>query len=281
MAFDNASVSADSIHVCSHPSSLAQESLLYVETAGLYRVTEKYHISRICFGSFLIIVLTEGRMLCSNENETVTAGPGDIVLLETRKPHTYYALRPSNFSFIHFGGQEAERLVQHIRNKSGMLVKGNHGQVINAMIQDQIGKLQAAEMDEFSNSAFLYQLLMTVYSDAVQSSLPTDEAQLIEQIQSYILAHLPDHLTIEQLAAQAGYSVPYFSQIFRHVTGYAPYAFILKARLEHSQHLLLKTTLSIQEVAERSGFPSQANFSYMFRKEFGYTPTTYRKMSAG
>ena len=84
---------------------------------------------------------------------------------------------------------------------------------------------------------------------------------------------------MEELASQAGYSPPYLSRMFKRSTGYAPYAFILKARLEHSQHLLLRTTLSIQEVAEQSGFPSQANFSYMFRKEFGYTPSDYRKMS--
>ena len=54
---------------------------------------------------------------------------------------------------------------------------------------------------------------------------------------------------MEQLAAQAGYSPAYFSQLFRRATGYTPYAFILKARLEHSQHLLMRTNLSIQQVA--------------------------------
>ena len=278
MAPENTGVRADSVHVSANPSAMAQESLLYVETAGTYHVSEQYRISRLCFGNYLLILVQEGRLFCSADGSTATAGPGDAMLLESRKPHTYYAARPTTFSFVHFGGREADRLFPLIREKAGLLIKGDRSDALQELLLQLIAQLRTDSLDEFEASARLYRLLMLLYADAQRSRLGQSEQELVRRIQDYILTHLAERLTVEQLAAQAGYSPTYFSQLFRQATGYAPYAFILKARLEHAQHLLIRTALSIREVAEQSGFPSQANFSYMFRKEFGCTPTAYRDM---
>ena len=55
-------------------------------------------------------------------------------------------------------------------------------------------------------------------------------------------------------------------------------SFIMKLRLEHFCNLLETTELPVRTAADKSGFIDSSNFSTIFRKYKGMTPTEYRKM---
>lgn len=54
-------------------------------------------------------------------------------------------------------------------------------------------------------------------------------------------------------------------------------SYIIKLRLEHFCHLLETTDLPVNIAADRSGFIDNSNFSTIFKKYKGMTPTEYRK----
>ena len=54
-------------------------------------------------------------------------------------------------------------------------------------------------------------------------------------------------------------------------------SYILKLRLEHFCHLLQTSELPVSTAADRSGFIDNSNFSTLFKKYMGMTPTEYRK----
>ena len=54
-------------------------------------------------------------------------------------------------------------------------------------------------------------------------------------------------------------------------------SYITKLRLDHFCHLLESTELPVSEAADKSGFIDSSNFSTIFRKYKGMTPTEYRK----
>lgn len=54
-------------------------------------------------------------------------------------------------------------------------------------------------------------------------------------------------------------------------------SYIIKLRLEHLCHLLETTELPISVAADKSGFIDSSNFSTIFKKYKGMTPTEYRK----
>ena len=54
-------------------------------------------------------------------------------------------------------------------------------------------------------------------------------------------------------------------------------SYIMKLRLEHFCNLLETTELPVSIVADRSGFIDNSNFSTIFKKYKGMTPTEYRK----
>lgn len=95
----------------------------------------------------------------------------------------------------------------------------------------------------------------------------------------YVQAHLPEPVTVADLARCCGVGVTSFSSSFRLATGSTPHRYLRKARIERSCELLRTTGLSVGEVAGAVGFRGQAHFATAFREERGLTPTAYRNSS--
>ncbi len=96
-------------------------------------------------------------------------------------------------------------------------------------------------------------------------------------IQDLIESRLDADLTLQELAAEIGYSRSHFLRMFRATTGMTPHRYVLKRRVERARQLLEGLEFSIAEVAIICGFSSQAHLTLAFRKEFGITPTEYRR----
>ena len=90
-------------------------------------------------------------------------------------------------------------------------------------------------------------------------------------------ASLPEHVTLEELAAVTGLSQWHFSRAFKGSTGMAPYRFQLGARIRRAQTLLVDTRASLEQVAEATGFADAVHFGKTFRRIVGTTPAAWRK----
>ncbi len=99
----------------------------------------------------------------------------------------------------------------------------------------------------------------------------------IEAACSYIERHLEEELSIASLAAYAGYMEYYFSKKIKRELEMTPAEYIRKKRLTKAALLLRSSDLDVQQIASRLQFCSQSYFTDCFRKEFGVSPTKYRK----
>jgi AraC family transcriptional regulator len=96
-------------------------------------------------------------------------------------------------------------------------------------------------------------------------------------IQDLIESRLEADLTLQELAAEIGYSRSHFLRMFRATTGTTPHRYVLKRRVERARQLLEQAEPSIAEIAFSCGFSSQAHLTLAFRKQFGITPAEYRR----
>ena len=69
---------------------------------------------------------------------------------------------------------------------------------------------------------------------------------------------------------------PFFRKI-KALTGMSPNDFIRMIRLKHAASLLLKSDLNISEICYDVGFVSPRYFRECFKKQFGHTPTDYKR----
>jgi LacI family transcriptional regulator len=92
----------------------------------------------------------------------------------------------------------------------------------------------------------------------------------------HIRDHVSDGTVVDQLIHVAGVSRSTLERRFRELLGRSPKEEILRVRLERAKLMLTETTLSIDTIARRSGFPSGKYFGDVFRREVGTPPGTFR-----
>jgi len=98
----------------------------------------------------------------------------------------------------------------------------------------------------------------------------------ILQLLHTIGGRLDGDVSLDALAARAGWSPFHFHRAFRRVTGETPKQYTLRVRVERAAARLLTHDEPILEVAAGVGFASHAVFTRAFRRHFGCTPVQYR-----
>jgi AraC family transcriptional regulator len=98
----------------------------------------------------------------------------------------------------------------------------------------------------------------------------------LNRVIEYIEANFNREIALTALAHTAGMSPHYFSELFKQSLHLSPYQYVLRRRIEHARRLLHEPGVSIFEAAMRSGFSDQSQFTKLFRRMVGVTPTGYR-----
>lgn len=96
----------------------------------------------------------------------------------------------------------------------------------------------------------------------------------------YMEHNLADSLYLEAVAREAYLSKFHFCREFKKHLGVTPIQFMLTRRIAHAANLLETTDLPIVQVATKSGFNDQSEFSRWFKRTIGLTPSSYRKSLA-
>lgn len=86
-----------------------------------------------------------------------------------------------------------------------------------------------------------------------------------------------DTVTLDDVARRFYLSKQYVSRFIKEKSGLTFCENVQKFRMKKAEELLVTTNLSIETVAERSGYPSVEHFNRKFKKLHGTTPMQYRK----
>ena len=126
----------------------------------------------------------------------------------------------------------------------------------------------------------IYTVLGQRYLNGVRTksadALRNMDPEVINAVMTYINNHYRESLTLEHVAAFAGFSRCYFSRSFKRQTGYSFKNYLCQKRLQVAADLLIRTEIPMRDVAFESGFGSAATFNRVFRENKGCTPTQYR-----
>ena len=104
----------------------------------------------------------------------------------------------------------------------------------------------------------------------------TEYHQRLERAFEYIENHLESNISLEDLAAKAGYSPGHFIWIFRTVTGYMPMEYVRRRRMTEAARAILAGN-DIVDTVYRYGFSAQDAFTRSFRNSIGLTPGQVRE----
>jgi transcriptional regulator GlxA family with amidase domain len=102
----------------------------------------------------------------------------------------------------------------------------------------------------------------------------------LRELPVYILEHLRDPLTIEELAGRVSMSVRNFSRVFVEEFDVTPAVFVDKLRIETAKRLVEESARSLEEIAADCGLGSLDTLTRAFMREFRRTPAQLRKTAS-
>lgn len=278
MQLDPLYYEASSIHYYV-PQPVGREHLLYYPVSiGYFDCKPSYGIQRNLFSSYLLLVMLTGSMYFQTRKSRGTVRAGQVLLLDCNAPHSYTAQGKCSFTFVHFSGAQSKEIYEEIESTVGNLISLRAPNELHETIGEMLSSMRSERrMNESETSAMIYGMLMKLMEKSGASGKGGIGNPVVDRAITYIQTHLTEKLSVEEIAASAGYSSSYFSHMFASETGMSPYQFVVKSRVEHAQQLLKTTRLAVQDIAFQCGFNSAANFCYTFRRMTGTSPHEYRK----
>jgi AraC-like DNA-binding protein len=118
-------------------------------------------------------------------------------------------------------------------------------------------------------------------STSLQYHLPRSETKqeiLCRELIDYVHHNLHLPLSMKMLAEHFNVSAFHLNRVFRASQNTTVMHYVTELRVKAAQRMLAGNSERISDVAQLTGFNSIANFSTVFRRHTGLTPSQYRKM---
>lgn len=217
--------------------------------------------------------------------ETEIRRAGVSVLLKAGDAY-YYApnvrqeyIKNKTFScWLHFSGTGAASLVRKLAYpREGPLYCKNLTETKLLFTRASTEFFSNAQHKDILCAALAVQILAQ-FSPVRPSMRPDDEnISLIYAAAQEMQKNFADPVAVAELAKKYAMSEGKFSLLFKKVIGVSPYKYLSSIRLSYACYLLRSTSLTVAEIAYRSGYDDPLYFSKLFKKKYLSSPKEYRK----
>ncbi|WP_050942385.1 transcriptional regulator FtrA [Acetobacter tropicalis] len=113
-------------------------------------------------------------------------------------------------------------------------------------------------------------------SQFIERSVPPPSGARLSELLETVQKRIGEKWSLERMAEIAHVSIRTLHRHIYESTGLAPSEWVKRQRIAYARDLLEETTLSVDEIAQRSGFGTTTNFRQHFRGAIGLPPASYR-----
>ncbi|MGN0370923.1 MAG: AraC family transcriptional regulator [Butyrivibrio sp.] len=127
----------------------------------------------------------------------------------------------------------------------------------------------------------LFDFFYILYQNSDESGPVKDNRNLerIKEVIKYIDHNYASDITIEEISAVCGFSSSHFMKFFKNTMGTSFIDYLNDYRLAVASRLLLSSESNIIDIAEGCGYNNLSYFNRIFKKKYGMTPSSYRKVN--
>lgn len=144
--------------------------------------------------------------------------------------------------------------------------------------------LEKILFENTSKKAYSNEKITSLMKDCIiniirAASLQTDSRadSMLELVMEYIHENYNKNVDNFTLAQLVGYHPYYLNKLFLSANGITLHKYVANYRIAVAEQLLLSTTLTIDQIAQKVGFSASLSFSSCFKKKNGISPSEFRK----
>lgn len=279
--------STDSIRCLNTVPPATRSRYLYVQECGHFRTKPPYYTERSALPSYLIAYTLKGNGLLTWRNQAIPVGPGSCFYIDCREPHRYEAVGKDTWEFLwlHFYGPGAESYFEDFRFAERPILIPQNTFLIESTLRRILSLVRKKAV---YTDLLTANLITNIVTELLIQSM-TDSCQIfvmpdyVNSTIDFLQAHFDEALTLDEIAGHLNISKYHLSREFTRCTGDSIHQYLIRLRINHAKELLRETTLSVEEIAFRSGIHHVSHFIHLFRERENMTPLEYRRrwMSEG
>lgn len=255
----------------------------YYSCVGYYKKAAEHSVVRKKQDFYLLMLCADGcGTLCSDGNAfEIQKGDCMVCYAGTSVAYTSSKEHPWSLYWIHFDIQSKSPLLPLLYNEDVSPQKP----VVNiqnglALIElfEKIIKFNDAPSDELQFYLHQNVFLTLLYTGLAYYKTPDRVNRYITEAIQYIENNLNKKITLNELAEHVHLSKYYFSHLFQESMQVSPSRYITERRIQYAKTLMASSSLSIREIAEKSGFDNAMYFSNVFKKHEGISPKSFNSL---
>ena len=239
-----------------------------------------------------ILYVNKGQMLYSFGEEKHILNEGEIMFINSKTEHSLEALSEKcTHSYLHFKEpifqkESPEYILRFLKMPDNgfyhFTMKDAETKIIADYINSAVDDYEVKEThyDYYVNGIVSF-ILSIIYKKGIMTSYAKGiNLQLLNKLNpvlEYINEHYAEDLTLSDLSEILHLNEQYFCKLFKKITGSNVIDYINCVRI-HNAEKLIKTNMSITEIAGKVGFSSISYFNKIFKKHLIKSPSKYRKI---
>ncbi len=230
---------------------------------------------------YVLHLITSGQGVFSTGNCEYKLAKGDIFLICPDIVAEYRAddADPWSYVWVGFRGLIADSLCREAGlNSKHPVCKSDSNSRLADIIRRMLKFSSGSRQHELMRIALLYQFFADLIDQNTQtpSSIETRQEEYLRQAVRYIENNYADEITVSGIASHVGLDRSYLYSLFQRYLQITPKAYLTRYRMTKAGELL-RTSLTIGEVAHSVGYSDPLLFSKAFKREKGKTPSNYRR----
>ncbi len=248
--------------------------------AGLTKVALaqrlKSHNNLNCNSTHWFHLILQGRMRFRFDRDTVVAEPGDLVCVPAGVTTSKTALGPVVWLYVEITDTQMwtplKALGPSLRKyESTDLMYILVSKIVEAARSRDVYSIRCA----FESSQMLVTLLKREIGQVANERTLDRKARLVALLDK-IREHPQRQWESSTMAHMVNMSVRNLGRVFQRTFNMPPARMVMSIRMDLAIQMLIKTDMSITEIANAVGYDSPFSFSRFFKKHLGVAPGQYR-----
>ena len=245
-------------------------------------------LSNIIIDKFKIIILEKGNVDLLVNGYTYTLNPYDVVLMPPMCLHSAEAHGGEVILYEIFFNFERFSKEYELINMLNLVTPKKISLDPHDINMDNINSIYTAtktnKFGAYLECVFLISKVLSHFADKeyitqFSKNNNNSAAELINSMINFVENNYMYPISVKDICNELKVSQSYLYRCSMAILNISPNNYILYFKMAKADRLLKIKDLSIEEIAEMTGYENIYHFSNTFKKHFGISPSSYRKQS--